>query len=103
MNLKQIKEKAVKEFDVKFVKKLADIEHKRWSHWQRYLHSKCFTSEDGELIIPKESVEHWKKQINTEYKDLTEKEKDSDRNEVLKYSDKFKKFLLSNLGLQFGV
>jgi len=78
MNLSKLQSEAVKE-------KLANIEHQRWSDWQKYLHSKCIKNNDGGLTIPKESVEHWEKQINTDYKDLTEKEKDSDREQVDRY------------------
>jgi hypothetical protein len=72
--------------DVLF-EKLAAIEHERWAHWQKYLHSLCKKTPDGELIIPANSVKHWEKQINTSYSDLSEREKDSDRQEVKRYWD----------------
>jgi len=64
--------------------RLADLEHTRWSGWQAYLHSKCIKNSDGSLTIPVGYVFHLEKQIKTSYKDLTEKEKDSDRQEVNK-------------------
>lgn len=64
---------------------LAAIEHDRWSHWQSYLHSKCKKNDDGSLTIPRELVEKWNAQIETNYYDLTEKEKESDREQVMKY------------------
>lgn len=64
--------------------KLADLEHQRWAKWQKYLHSKCTKWKDG-YTIPIESVNHWERQINTDYKDLSEKEKDSDREQVMSY------------------
>ena len=65
---------------------LAAIEHERWSHWQRYLHSKCIPQgSDGALLIPDELVRRWEKQINTPYAALTEKEKESDREQVRAY------------------
>ena len=67
------------------LEELADIEHQRWSAWQRYLHTQCFADEDGNLIIPKEKVKHWERQINTDYKDLSEAEKESDIEEVKRY------------------
>ena len=65
--------------------KLADIEHERWSGWQKYLHSKCTKNEDGSLTIPAGCVFHLESLIKTPYKNLTEKEKESDRTEVKKY------------------
>ena len=64
------------------MEKLADAEHNGWAHWQKYLHSKCVANEDGSLTIPAELVERWTRQINTPYSELTEKEKESDRNQV---------------------
>jgi len=61
---------------------LADLEHQRWSRWQKYLHSKCKKLKNKNLVIPSALVERWKRQIKTDYKDLTEKEKDSDRKEA---------------------
>ena len=67
------------------IEHLAHIEHKRWARWQKHLHSKCVRNTNGNLTIPKNLVERWEKQIETEYKDLSEKEKDSDRKQVMKY------------------
>ena len=82
------------------IEKLADIEHQRWSEWQSYLHSKCLKHtinsynsakrryeeiETGAMVIPKVLFENWARQINTPYKDLSEKEKDSDREQVDRY------------------
>ncbi len=64
---------------------LSKVAHERWAHWQKYLHSVCKRNEDGSLTIPKEKVERWERQIKTEYKDLSEKEKDSDREQAYEY------------------
>lgn len=64
---------------------LSKVVHERWAHWQKYLHSVCKRNEDGSLTIPKEKVERWERQIKTEYKDLSEKEKDSDREQAYEY------------------
>lgn len=65
---------------------LASLEHERWAHWQRYLHSKCVPQGgDGALLIPAELVRHWETQSATPYSELTEKEKESDREQVRKY------------------
>ena len=65
---------------------LASIEHERWAHWQRYLHSHCTpVGTDGALLIPGELVHRWEVEINTPYSELTEKQKESDRQQVRRY------------------
>ena len=65
---------------------LASVEHQRWSHWQRYMHSKCVPhGDDGALLIPADLVNKWEKQINTPYSALSDDEKESDREQVRKY------------------
>lgn len=71
----------------KLFEQLANIEHQRWADWQKYMHSLCEKKEDGSLIISASNVKHWTRQINTDYKDLTNKEKDSDRGQVVRYWD----------------
>lgn len=46
MKNSEIREKLEANLDI-----LADIEHERWSHWQRYLHSKGKKSADGSVTI----------------------------------------------------
>lgn len=64
---------------------LANIEHERWAHWQRYMHSKCDQLPDGSLVIPHDLVTLWERQIATPYCELSEKEKESDREQVRKF------------------
>lgn len=64
---------------------LADIEHARWAKWQRYLHGKGKKQADGSLIIPAELVARWERQIETPYVQLSEEEKESDREQVREY------------------
>ena len=66
------------------LEKLAGIEHEGWARWQKYLHSVCTKGPNGTLIIPKDKVDRWERQINTKYEDLSDKEKESDRKEVRK-------------------
>ena len=78
------------------IEKLAAIEHERWAHWQRYVHSKCVPQgDDGALLIPGELVRRWQAQIETPYSALPEKEKESDREQVRRYlpliADRLKK------------
>lgn len=67
------------------IEQLAAIEHERWADWQRYMHSKCESYSDGGLWIPAELVEHWERQIATPYAELSEREKESDREQVRRY------------------
>ncbi|GAA4918420.1 hypothetical protein [Nesterenkonia rhizosphaerae] len=64
---------------------VAAVEHERWSHWQRYLHGQCSSLEDGSLVIPAHLVAQWSKQMSTPYKNLSEKEKESDREQAREY------------------
>lgn len=67
------------------LEKLAAIEHERWAHWQQYMHDQCRRADDGSLTIPAELAQRWQTQISTPYGDLTEAEKDSDREQVRRF------------------
>ncbi|EKS71737.1 hypothetical protein [Caballeronia zhejiangensis] len=67
------------------VEDLARIEHERWSHWQMYMHGKGSRQPDGSLLLSHDLVEHWDRQIRTAYDDLTESEKEGDREQVRRY------------------
>ena len=70
--------------DNDIIEKLADFEHDRWSRWQKHLFSKCIINKDGSLTIPKEFVDRWTRQMETDYINLSEQEKDSDRKEAMR-------------------
>lgn len=61
---------------------LSDESHEIWSSWTRWQFSVCTQNEDGSLTIPASLVERWTRQMNTPYADLTEREKDSDREQA---------------------
>lgn len=70
---------------------LADVEHERWASWQSHLHNKLYEIDDNRVsynhhlkILPTELYDRWEKQIKTPYSQLSEKEKQSDRDEVYK-------------------
>lgn len=65
--------------------KLAEIEHERWAHWQRYVHESCRQQEDGSLVIPAELVQRWERQIATPFSELSQDERDSDIEQVERY------------------
>ena len=64
---------------------LADIEHERWAHWQRFVHDNCQEQEDGSFVIPADMVHRWERQIKTPYSQLTEAERESDIEQVKRY------------------
>lgn len=78
---KSILEERLKEF----VEKGADIEHDRWGHWQKYMMSKMSMLDNGDMVLPKEFVDRWFRQIDTPYSELSEPEKESDRKETRNY------------------
>lgn len=67
------------------IEKLASIEHDRWSHWQRYLHKQCEEDANGSLVMPAELVRRWSAQLSTPYELLSDQEKRSDQEEVMRY------------------
>lgn len=64
---------------------IANLCHEQWSGWMKYLFSKCEINIHGHYVIPKWAVERWMRQMNTDYKDLSEEEKNSDREEAEKF------------------
>lgn len=65
------------------MEELAAIEHQRWSDWQSWCHKvlreNC-PSEELEKVL-----ERWDRQIATPYSELSEAEKESDREQVRRY------------------
>ena len=72
-------------WQTQFIADGAAIEHARWSKWQKYMFSKGTLNNDGSWTLPKEYVDRWTTQANTEYADLSEEERESDREEVRSY------------------
>lgn len=61
---------------------LSDVQHDIWAHWMRWQFSVCTPNEDGSMTIPAEKVQRWARQMNTEYRNLTDRERDSDREQA---------------------
>lgn len=81
-----MKPEAIQKLLGEMLEPLAAIEHERWSHWQRYMHGKCIPQgSEGALLIPAELVKRWERQFNTPYAALTDKEQESDREQVRLY------------------
>lgn len=67
--------------------KLAAIEHERWADWQKWCHKilrdELRFNDMGTNL--EEILERWDRQIETKYEDLSEQEKQSDREQVERY------------------
>jgi hypothetical protein len=70
---------------------LADQEHDSWARWMEHLFKKSKKNKDGTVTIPKSKVDRWERQMKTDYEDLSNKEKESDRKEVRKFVKIMKK------------
>ena len=62
---------------------LAEKEHESWSRWMQQLFLKCSILSDGSYVIPVAMVRRWQWQMNTPYAQLSEEEKQLDRNEII--------------------
>jgi len=61
---------------------LSDVQHEIWSSWMRWMFDQGRYGISGTWSMPVTLVERWKRQMNTPYSELTEKEKDSDREQA---------------------
>ena len=68
--------------ELRIIEILSDCEHESWARWQEYLHDNLIERPDGSLMIMKEQVDRWNRQIRTPYSQLTMDEQESDRKEV---------------------
>ena len=59
------------------IEQMSELEHEQWAHWTHYMLT-LLLKDHPELNID-ENVLKWSRQINVKYKDLSEKEKKSDR------------------------
>ena len=59
--------------------KKAKIAHQIWSHWMKQFTSICIPAgPNGTYIVPQCDLNRWKRLMVTEFKDLTDDEKESD-------------------------
>ena len=65
--------------------------HDMWSGWMQYMFRKSPINKDGTMTIPAWAVSRWARQAGTNYTDLPEEEKESDRKEA----DKILKIIYS--------
>ena len=67
--------------------KFAKVQHDIWISWMIHLFKVSIQNDDGTYTIPVEKVERWKRQIATSYDELSERERDGDREQVDKVND----------------
>lgn len=53
--------------------------HDVWSHWMKYMFEQCEITSFGAALIPYEKVDRWVRQMLSDYENLSEEEKKSDR------------------------
>ncbi len=70
--------------DEELIEELADAQHAIWSYWMAYLFRVSHRNDNGSVTIPADMVERWKRQMATDYADLSEREKESDRHQAHK-------------------
>lgn len=71
--------------EAKLKEALAARAHDAWSDWMEYLFSRSEEDDDGTVIIPRDQVERWRRQMKADYKDLSKEEQVSDLIEADKY------------------
>lgn len=64
------------------IEALADKEHASWARWMDYLFTKFDMADDGSITLPAGYVVALQRQIDTPYAELSEQEKQYDREEV---------------------
>ena len=76
------------------VEEMAALAHDIWARWMQYMFDQGhFDSVNhpgmkmNALVCPVEVWERWTRQMNTPYHELSEKEKESDREIALQYLD----------------
>ena len=68
----------------RLIEELAEYAHNAWAGWMQYLFSKCERRTDMTYLVPLWAVDRWWRQMQTDYSDLPDNEKESDRVEARK-------------------
>lgn len=61
---------------------LADLVHQMWASWMQHVFGVAEEMPDGSVKLSEASVRRWKRQIETNYAQLSAAEQDSDRREA---------------------
>jgi cytochrome P450 len=62
--------------------KLAYLQHDIWASWMRYMFTCGTLNPDGTWTMPAEKVQRWQRQMVTPYSELTDNERESDRQQA---------------------
>jgi hypothetical protein len=84
--LENIEEPIFEDGDPK-LERMADVVHQVWCNWMEYLFTKGWTLQDKGFKIDSGSVKRWKRQMKRPYAELSEDEKQSDRDIARRYLD----------------
>ena len=86
----------MEDMTMRFLEDMADAEHEKWASWMLYLFSQSAEQINGDVVIPKFKVDRWKRQCKTPYVELSESEKQSDRDVVIEF---FREPILNSTGI----
>jgi hypothetical protein len=86
------------------MEKLAAIEHERWADWQKWCHQVLRQNLPVEVIKEVDDLvlARWERQIDTPYEALSEAEKQSDRDQVMRYWPLIQQWITESLDEAFS-
>jgi len=76
--------------EMALIEDLAELEHEQWAHWTQYMLD--FLNGNIPEDLKQKRILQWRRQIDTSYKNLSEKEKESDREWARKVMKILKKY-----------
>jgi hypothetical protein len=79
--------------DQELIEKLADVQHAIWSHWMNYMFTCGTVRTDGAWVMTADKAVRWTMQAGTPYAKLTEREKESDRDQARKLIPVFGEYM----------
>jgi len=74
------------------LERIAELCHKQWSDWMKYFLNKCHYDSNGDIVVHREYISNLELQINADYKELSEIDKEKDRREANKFLSIFREY-----------
>lgn len=62
--------------------RLANLMHEIWAHWMKYVFARCWETLDADMVIPFDFASRWQRQMDMDYEQLSEQDKESDRQQA---------------------